>query len=262
VLDRDYLMKDYLEATRGLNIVKAVYMEVAVEHAQRAAEADWIVETCKRGDAPTVAAVVGGSPESEDFAHYVHRLPAGDYVKGIRQGFNRGSASNAPFIKGLRLLGEMDLSFDFLGDSSLFAEMAQVADACPDTRFIVDHCGNPELRLFNPREQDVALVAKRLQWQEGITELAKRKNVVCKISGIVEAAALKPTAERAAPVINFCLDAFGPERVMFSSNWPVCLRTATLAEWVGLLKEVVAHRPGEEQRKLFHDNAARFYGLT
>ena len=140
--------------------------------------------------------------------------------------------------------------------------MAKIADTCPDTRFILDHCGNPDLRLFNPREQEVALVAKRLQWQEGIAALAKRKNVVCKISGIVEGAALKPTAERAAPPINFCLDAFGPERVMFSGNWPVCLRTATLAEWVDLLKQVVGNRPVEEQRKLFHDNAAAFYGLT
>jgi predicted TIM-barrel fold metal-dependent hydrolase len=262
VLDRDYLMNDYLEATRGLNVVKAVYMEVAVEPAQRLAEAEWVVEICKRGDTPTVAAVIGGSPESDDFPRYVRRFREGGYVKGIRQSFRRGSASDDAFIKGLRFLGELGMSFDLLGDSGLLAEMVKVVHACPDTRFIVDHCGNPDLRLFNPREQDVALVARRLQWQEGMTELAKRKNVVCKISGIVEGAALKPTAERAAAPINFCLEAFGADRVMFSGNWPVCLRTAALGEWVGLLKEVVRDRPVEDQRRLFHDNAAKFYGLA
>src|SRR5688572_7327658 len=91
-LDRDFLMKDYLEATRGLNVVKAVYMEVAVEPGQRLAEAEWVVEICKRGDTPTVAAVIGGSPEAHDFAEYIGRFKDSAYVKGVREGFKRGSS--------------------------------------------------------------------------------------------------------------------------------------------------------------------------
>ena len=261
VLDRSFLTADYVEATRGLNVVKAVYMEVAVEPAQRVAEAEWVIDICKRGDSPTVAAVIGGSPEGDDFPAYINRFKESPYVKGVRTGFKRGSSADPRFIKGLQLLGELGMCFDLLTDSGGLAEAVKVVDACPGTRFVVDHCGNPDLRLFGSREQDVTVVEKRLKWQEGITALAKRKNVICKISGIVEGAALKPTAERAAPVIDFCLEAFGPDRVIFSSNWPVCLRTATLAEWVGLLKEVVGNRPEAEQRKLFHDNAAEFYGL-
>jgi L-fuconolactonase len=69
------------------------------------------------------------------------------------------------------------------------------------------------------------------------------------------------TAKDLAPAINHCLDAFGPGRVIFASDWPVCLLGAPLRRWVALLKKVVAGRPEKEQRKLFHDNAVRFYDL-
>ncbi len=64
-----------------------------------------------------------------------------------------------------------------------------------------------------------------------------------------------------APIIDHCLDSFGPDRVMFASDWPVCTRGAPLARWVQALREVVRTRPLADQRKLFAENAIRFYGL-
>jgi predicted TIM-barrel fold metal-dependent hydrolase len=95
-----------------------------------------------------------------------------------------------------------------------------------------------------------------------MARLARARNTVCKISGIV-ARAPKDTwnAEDLAPVINHCLDSFGPDRVMFGSDWPVCTRVASYRQWVTALKEVVGGKSYEQQRKLFHDNAVRFYGL-
>jgi L-fuconolactonase len=65
-----------------------------------------------------------------------------------------------------------------------------------------------------------------------------------------------------APIINHTLQSFGPERVMFGGDWPVCTTTATYRQWVEALKTIVRQRPADQQRKLFHDNATRFYGLT
>ena len=65
-----------------------------------------------------------------------------------------------------------------------------------------------------------------------------------------------------APIINHCIDNFGPDKVMFAGDWPICLRNMSFANWINTLKEVVAVRPMEEQRKLFHDNADIFYGLS
>ena len=69
------------------------------------------------------------------------------------------------------------------------------------------------------------------------------------------------SADDLAPIVNHCLDAFGPERVIFGSDWPVCLNGAPLKEWVASLKTIIAARPASEQRKLLRDNAVRFYGL-
>ena len=99
------------------------------------------------------------------------------------------------------------------------------------------------------------------QWRRDMDRMARQKNVVCKVSGIVAGAAEKWTADDLAPVINHTLDAFGPERVMFAGDWPVCTLRASFRQWVDALKSIVRQRPADQQRKLFHDNAVRFYGL-
>ena len=101
----------------------------------------------------------------------------------------------------------------------------------------------------------------RTQWQRDMAEMAKRKNVVCKVSGIVAGAAEKWTPDDLAPVINHTLDVFGPDRVMFAGDWPVCTLRATFKQWVEALQTIVKERKTEEQRKLFHDNALRVYRL-
>jgi L-fuconolactonase len=64
-----------------------------------------------------------------------------------------------------------------------------------------------------------------------------------------------------APIVNHCLDEFGPQRVIFGGDWPVCLMGAKLAEWVAALRTIIAERPADEQRKLLHDNAVALYRL-
>jgi L-fuconolactonase len=92
-------------------------------------------------------------------------------------------------------------------------------------------------------------------------QLAARPNVICKISGIIARVPQPWSAEDLAPIVNHCLDAFGLERVIFGSDWPVCLTGAPLREWVAALRQIIAARPADQQRKLLHDNAVRFYGL-
>lgn len=83
---------------------------------------------------------------------------------------------------------------------------------------------------------------------------------ICKISGVV-AQVPKPqwTADDLAPVVNHGLDSFGPDRVVFGSDWPVCRRGAELGAWITALRQIVSGRAESEQRKLFHDSAQRFY---
>jgi predicted TIM-barrel fold metal-dependent hydrolase len=273
-LNRSHVMKDYLQAAAGLNIVKAVYMEVAADVDCQVDEAEYISEICRRGDTPTVAAVIGGCPGEDSFRPYITRHKGSKYIKGVRQIPRTSKAGEdlfgtKTFIEGIRLLGELGMCFDLCGAPSRLRDAAQLVDACPDTRFVLDHCGNADPKWFEAPDKDEpaeAVAARRQaadQWRRDLATLAERKSVVCKISGIV-ARARKETWTPAdlAPVINHCLEAFGPDRVMFAGDWPVCTRVASLGQWVRALQEVVKQRSQEERRKLFHDNAVRFYGLS
>lgn len=255
VLAHSFLMKDYLTATQGLNVVKAVYMEVDVDPRQHTAEANYVLDICQRGDTPMVAAVISGRPASDGFRDYISQFKGNRFLKGLRQCLHvpstpKGYCLAPGFVRGIRFLGERGLSYDLVMRPTELADAAKLAEACPDVRFILDHCGNGPV-----------IAKERTQWQRDMESIARRKNVVCKVSGIVASAAEKWTADDLAPVINHTLEVFGPDRVMFAGDWPVCTLRASFRQWVEALRSIVKERPAEQQRKLFHDNAVAFYGL-
>jgi L-fuconolactonase len=141
-----------------------------------------------------------------------------------------------------------------------------LAEKCPDTRLIVDHCGNADPRAFfkigDARLADTQSAHEAAAWGRDMERLAAQKNVVCKISGVIARVPKQWSADDLAPIVNHCLDSFGPERVVFGSDWPVCLNGAPLREWVRALKEIIASRPVADQRQLLRENAARFYRLA
>lgn len=253
-----YTPKEYAEAIRGLNFVKAVYMEVDVVEEQQQQEADYIVDLIKSKGSITVAAVVSGRPnQGEAFRRYVDQFKGSPYIKGLRQVVHNaktpsGYSTTKEFVAGIRYLGDIGLSWDICIRPGDLVDADKLISECPGTRFILDHCGNAPI-----------LDAKAMErWKVDIAKVAKHKNVVAKISGII--ASVKKGAwsvEQLAPAVKHTIEVFGWDRVMFASDWPVCTLGASLAEWVQALKEIVRAEPEERQRKLFHDNAIKFYGL-
>lgn len=261
-LNRSYLMADYAKAIEGLNVTKAVYMEIGAAAEQKEAEAREVVELCRSGNGPTAAAVIGGLVASDGFAAYIGQFKGNRYVKGVRDPYPRGGFENQKLIAGVRLLGELGMSFDILAGSDLLPEIAKLVAACPWTRFILDHCGNPDVKWFFADRQSQAEARRRRTWEDGVARLAEQKNVVCKISGVAESGEDgKVTAQVVAPAVNYCLDRFGEDRVIFAANWPVCLKTISFKDWVSVLRQVMAGRGAASSRKLFYQNAARFYAL-
>lgn len=272
-LNRSFVTSDYLEATQGQNVVKAVYMEVDVSPEQQVKEAEYIIDLCAQPDAPTVAAVISGRPASSEFQTYVDRFKDNPAIKGLRQVLHGddtppGYCLQDTFVDGIRYLGECGLSFDLCLRPEELMDAAQLVDLCPDTQFILDHCGNADPNIVNGSVKPEAATSGNTyrhtgeQWRNDISALAERPNVVCKISGIV-ARVKWGNWEPAdlAPTVNHCLDAFGPDRVIFGGDWPVCTMGATYSEWASALREIIRGRSEEEQRKLLHDNAERLYGL-
>jgi predicted TIM-barrel fold metal-dependent hydrolase len=256
-LDRSFLMQDYFQATEGLHVEKTVYMEVDVIPSQQVEEAETVIELCRREDNPMAAAVISGRPASEAFKGYITGFAKSPYIKGVRQVLHAestppGYCLQPEFIRGIRLLGELGLRFDLCMRAPELADGLKLVEACPDTRFILDHCGNVSVQAPD-----------RSQWEKDIAALAERKNVICKVSGIVASA--KPgewKPEDLEPIVKHVLRVFGPDRVVFGGDWPVCTLAATYRQWVEALQWIVRDHPPEERRKLFHDNAVRFYGLA
>jgi len=256
-INKSTTMADYLKASAGLNVVKTVYMEVDVDPKDQLREAEWVESVSAAHKTPMAAAVVScrpGLPGFEEYAHKIHKMK---HIRGMRQVLQvpetpKGYCVRSEYVRDIQLLGQLGLSFDICIRPTELSDGVQLVDACPDVRFIVDHCGNGSAR--NPDQE---------QWARDITELGKRPNVVCKISGVIKT--VKPEWDpvtELTPIVNHCLTSFGPDRVMFGSDWPVCNLGSTYAGWVNCLKKIVANNSPTDQRKLFHDNAARFYKLT
>lgn len=267
VIAKPHVTADFIRETRGLNVVKAIYMEVDVAPHQQVEEAQHVIELSASDEHPTVAGVISGRPNDDDFENYIRQFQNSPAIKGVRQVLQvpstpRGHCLQPRFVKSIQLLGELGMSFDLCMRPSELADGAQLAKQCPGTRFIVDHCGNADPKAFqNPEQQGSQPWHEVGQWKRDMATLAERDNVVCKISGIVARAPKGWEPDDLAPIINHCLDQFGPNRVMFGGDWPVCKLGASYRQWVNGFKVVIADRPITQQKRLLHDNAVAFYNV-
>lgn len=258
-LKRSFVMSDYLEATRNLKIGKTVYMEVNVAEDQKEKEADYVIGLAKQDDNPMAAAIIGGLPHTEGFADYARKYAKSDYVCGVRNVLHdpdrpKGMCLQETFVKNMQLLGELGLTFDLCMRPGEIADAVALAKNCPKTQFIIDHCGNMPVRDYEESLHE--------SWQKSMKAAASLENVVCKISGIVVTAEKgKWSAADLAPHLNYCMDTFGEDRIIFGGDWPVCTLTATYQQWAEALYEIVKDRPASFQKKLLHDNALKVYGL-
>ena len=269
VLSRSYVTKDYLEASKDLNVTRAVYMEVDVSTDDQSDEATHVIGLSQSKDHPTAAAVISGRPASATFEPYIRRFAESPYIKGVRQVLQvpearRGLCMDPQFVRSIQLLGELGLSFDLCMRPRELADGLSLVSRCPETRFIVDHCGNADPKAFRspstPGSEEPWHEPD--PWRRDMAALAAKENVVCKISGIIARAPKEDwTSDDLAPIINHCLDAFGPDRVVFGSDWPVCNLVASYTAWAKALGEVISDRPIREQEKLLADNATRLYRL-
>ena len=269
-LNRSFLVEDYLAAVEGLQVTGTVYMEVDVTPEQRYEEADYVSALSADDQQVMRAAVVAGRPGSDEFGEDIRRYSAAPHIRGVRQVLHgpdtpQGTCLQPEFVEDVRALGKAGLSFDVCLRPAEIADAVALAEACPDTLLILDHCGNAAPYMVAEQntqiEQDNPFSHTAAQWLRDMETLGSKQNVVCKVSGIVARAQEGWSAQTLAPTVDHCLDAFGPDRVVFGGDWPVCTLGASYAEWATALRQIIASRPDEEQVKLLHDNAVRIYRL-
>lgn len=267
VLNQTYGLDDYRVATTGLN-VRALYMEVDVAEPTLDSEADLALALPGLPASPVLGAVIGGRPGSPGFPDYLRKYQSNPRFKGVRQVLldsrtPAGYCLRHEFIRGVQLLGEVGKSFELCMRPVELMDGAELARRCAGTRLVLNHCGNPDLKCFRPlRNGETSPSHTADAWKRSIDALARCDNTICKISGI--GAELSPGAgvEDLAPAINHCLDAFGPDRVVFGGDWPACLVGVTYRQWVEWLRQIIETRPVSTQSKLWSENAVKFYALN
>jgi L-fuconolactonase len=258
-LNRSFLMPDYMAATRDVSVSNSVYMEVNVSPEDQVKEANIVLEQCQKTDNPMARAVIGGYPHDPRFAKYVSEFAENPLVVGVRTVLHdpdrpQGLCLSEQFTQGCCLLGTLDLSFDLCMRPDELMDGVRLAERCPETHFILDHCGNMPLGNPSPHLWNA--------WMTGMKSLAQCDNVDCKISGIIVTASSNWTSQDLAEVINICLDLFGENRVCFGGDWPICTLRTSYYEWVVALRHIISDRTTQFQDKIFSKNARRIYKLS
>lgn len=255
-LARSFGVHDYLADARGTGIERSLYMEIAVAPAQQADEVRTALALCARADTPFAGAVLPGRPGTPGFRAHVESFATNPFAKGVRQLLQvpdvpPGRCLEPAFVDDVRWLGERGLCFDLCMRPGEIGDGAALARACPETRFVLDHCGNVHM-----------MPADEARWRRDVAEIGALPNVWCKVSGLtVPDGPIDAAAATLAPLVDHVLDRFGAERVLFAGNWPVCRLQGGLARWVATLRAIVARRTEDERRRLFHDNAVGLYAL-
>jgi predicted TIM-barrel fold metal-dependent hydrolase len=255
VLNRSFGMRDYLEATKGLDVVKSVHLEADVDEPLMLEETRNILKLSEQPDNPLEGVVACGRPENKDFHTYLEKIVGHPKLKGIRRilhtqpdDLGRGKT----FIENVASLAAHNLSFDICVLARQLPVAINMVSRCSDVTFILDHCGVPQVKekIVDP-------------WRTHIAELAKFSNVSCKVSGLVAYADRSAwTADDLRPYVEQVIACFGWDRVLFGSDWPVCTLSASYAQWVEALRSITQSAGEANQRKLFHDNAIRVYRLN
>jgi L-fuconolactonase len=207
---------------------------------------------------PLVAAVVGWADLTEvSIADDLARLASGqggDYLASIRHQVQSEPDPDwlrrADVLRGLRAVASADLCYDLVLLPDQLPAATHAAAAVPELVFVLDHGGKPQIA-------DGALEP----WATAIRQFAALPNTFCKLSGLVTEAAPGTPCQAFVPFADVILGAFGGERVMFGSDWPVCLLAGTYASVLALAEALVSGLSEAERTAVFAGTAARVYGI-
>lgn len=251
VLRRDFLpanLADEIERS-GIDGVVSVQARQSVEETEcliaLAAEHEFI-----RG-------VVGWVPlASSEVVAELEKFASSPWLKAVRHVVqdepDDAFILGTEFNRGISKLRQFDLVYDILIYAKQLANSIRFVDQHPDQPFVLDHIAKPTIRAEEFHET----------WAEEIRELARRENVVCKFSGVVtEILDESWSTDLIRAYWDVALDAFGPTRLMFGSDWPVCLLRSGYHQWVTAVRELIAGLSADEQMDIMGGNACRVYDL-
>ena len=249
VLQRDFLPKD-LQAILTENNIDGC---VAVQADQSETETEFLLALAAKNE--FIQGVVGWvdlrkENAKERLAHYAENI----LFKGVRhivQGEPDDFLLRADVQNGIGLLEQYNLTYDILVFARQLPAAIELVKAFPNQKFVLDHLAKPQISQGLDKE-----------WQTHIKALAAYPNVFCKLSGMVtETKDFKWKQSDFAPFLDVIFNSFGTDRIMYGSDWPVCLLAADYGSQLNILQNYISHFSESEQSKIMGGNATSFYDL-
>jgi len=227
---------------------------VAIQSDQSEAHNDFLLDLAGEND--FIKGIVGWVDlQAENIKQRLQHYKRFPIIKGFRhvlQGEeDRALMLKPAFMRGVEALQDVGLTYDILIFPDQLQYVPAFVNAFPQQKFVLDHIAKPNIK---DRKID--------EWKRDIEAVAEYKNVYCKISGMVTEADFKNWDEHDfTPYIDVVVKAFGVDRIMYGSDWPVCLVGGSYEKVSGIVKDYFASYPEEVQVRVFGANAARFYSL-
>ncbi len=251
ILNRDYLPAD-LEPLLRRN---GVEQTVLVQASNSVAESRWLLKLADENS--FIAGVVGWVDlMSLETASQLEELTAHPKFKGVRHLVESEPEDDwlvrGEVLNGLKILAAFEVPFDLLVHTRHLKFARRVADEVPELSLVIDHLAKPPIARGEFDE-----------WARELRPLAGYRNMHCKLSGLVtEAKWTSWTTADLRPYVDYALELFGPERLMFGSDHPVCLLAASYDRVLDSFQEILKDLSAEDRAQVFGANAARFYGLS
>lgn len=251
LLNRTTLPEHY----RAQPVRRPVTGTVVVEASHLVEDNQWILDLAK--DDPFIVGLCGNLPlGTPEFAGHLQRFTRNPLWCGMR---HRGrdlaqDLNSADFLRDVKLLADADKQLDVLGRTPILLLTDRLAKQIPDLRIIIDHLANTKIDGRNVDSQ----------WERDIRTVARQPNVFMKVSGLVEGtgrsnADAPADVEFYRPWLDIVWDAFGEDRLIYGSNWPVSARFAPLTTVQALVHDYFSARGERPLRKVFSENARGFY---
>lgn len=256
-LKRSYLIGEYMEVAGSAGVGRGVHVQCADPLPDPVEETVWLDSVARKCGYPQ-AVVAYADLEDENVAEILERQAAIDLVKGIRDvDISKGFVPLDKRYRGLALLSTFGLHYELRLVAHRIDETDAALEMCrafPDTIVVLVHAGLPLSRSRVYLEQ----------WRAQLSRLAKRSNVICKISGLGMGAYLDPIPEAgkvALDIVKECIGLFGPDRVMLGSNWPIDTVAWSYSDMMAIYNAALNGTSESERYAVTEGTAGRVYGL-
>jgi L-fuconolactonase len=251
-LQRSFIPADYAAATSGIPIESIVAVEANCEPRDSAREIEFLASL---DASPRVGAIVAyvDFTEPRTVRTSLAQLAELPKVRGVRQniqGHPPGFCKADAFVDGVRKAGANGLTFDICITHDQCREATELVARCPDTTFILDHCGKPAIRD-----------ALREPWESDIERLAQHPNVWCKLSGLLTEASSTWSEDQLCPYAARVVACFGVDRLLYGSDWPVVTLAGTYRDWFEFTQAFTGNWTASDRDAFYRGNAGRVYRL-